>query len=340
MSAFWFRGSAVRREPGLNVLLITIDTLRADALGGYGNRDVSTPVDRSPGRGRRPLRSRRTRTTSSRCPRTPTSSRAAIHSTTASARTPASAFPPIDDAGDAAEERGATAPARSSARFRSTRGSGSRAASTSTTIGTAIREPHRVPDAGAARRRHGRRRDGGGWRRPATRHSSAGSISTSRTFPYAPPEPFASQFRESPYLGEVAATDAALGPLLDPDSERRGDRRTLVVLTADHGEVARRARRGDPRHLRLRSDAARAAVLYQPRLFTPRSSPSRCGTSTCSRRCSMRWRSRRPAAARGPQPAAAGDGRRAGARGQLLRGAVRDRSTAAGRRSTACREAV
>ena len=34
----------IRREPGLNVLLITIDTLRADALGAYGNSTVSTPI--------------------------------------------------------------------------------------------------------------------------------------------------------------------------------------------------------------------------------------------------------------------------------------------------------
>jgi len=38
------RGSdAVRREPGLNVLLVTIDTLRADALGAYGNTAAQTP---------------------------------------------------------------------------------------------------------------------------------------------------------------------------------------------------------------------------------------------------------------------------------------------------------
>jgi arylsulfatase A-like enzyme len=37
------RPPAMRREPGLNVLLITIDTLRADALGAYGNTTVSTP---------------------------------------------------------------------------------------------------------------------------------------------------------------------------------------------------------------------------------------------------------------------------------------------------------
>ena len=36
-------GSKVRRQPGLNVLLITVDTLRADALGSYGNEVSETP---------------------------------------------------------------------------------------------------------------------------------------------------------------------------------------------------------------------------------------------------------------------------------------------------------
>ena len=33
----------IRREAAQNVLLITIDTLRADAIGAYGNKTVSTP---------------------------------------------------------------------------------------------------------------------------------------------------------------------------------------------------------------------------------------------------------------------------------------------------------
>jgi hypothetical protein len=33
--------------------------------------------------------------------------------------------------------------------------------------------------------------------------------------PYRPPAPFDSQYAGKPYLGEVAATDAALAPLLD-----------------------------------------------------------------------------------------------------------------------------
>ena len=50
--------------------------------------------------------------------------------------------------------------------------------------------------------------------------------------PYEPPEPFAGQYAENPYAGEVAFSDAALAPLLagvtSPD--------TLIVVTGDHGE--------------------------------------------------------------------------------------------------------
>ena len=51
--------------------------------------------------------------------------------------------------------------------------------------------------------------------------------------PYVPPEPFASEYRERPYLGEVAATDAALSqhlaPLISND--------TTLIVTSDHGEA-------------------------------------------------------------------------------------------------------
>src|SRR5260221_5782033 len=46
------RGGASRGEPGLSVLLITIDTLRADAVGAYGKADAGTPwMDRLPAAG-------------------------------------------------------------------------------------------------------------------------------------------------------------------------------------------------------------------------------------------------------------------------------------------------
>jgi choline-sulfatase len=54
--------------------------------------------------------------------------------------------------------------------------------------------------------------------------------------PYAPPPPFATRFPDRPYDGEVAFVDAQLGQLL-ARVERLGDLdRTLIVVTADHGE--------------------------------------------------------------------------------------------------------
>ena len=54
--------------------------------------------------------------------------------------------------------------------------------------------------------------------------------------PYAPPEPFASRFLDDRYAGDVAAADAALEPLLAPLLAGAGSR-TVVVLTSDHGEA-------------------------------------------------------------------------------------------------------
>jgi choline-sulfatase len=53
--------------------------------------------------------------------------------------------------------------------------------------------------------------------------------------PYRPPPPFDGQYAGRPYDGEVAATDAALAPLLD--QVRASGQPTLVVVTGDHGEA-------------------------------------------------------------------------------------------------------
>jgi len=54
--------------------------------------------------------------------------------------------------------------------------------------------------------------------------------------PYAPPEPFASRYASHPYDGEIAAADAILGRFLDA-LKKNGiyDRATILVLS-DHGE--------------------------------------------------------------------------------------------------------
>ena len=53
--------------------------------------------------------------------------------------------------------------------------------------------------------------------------------------PYDPPSPFREQYRDAPYLGEVAYVDAQLSRFLQPWLESHPN--TLVVITGDHGEA-------------------------------------------------------------------------------------------------------
>jgi arylsulfatase A-like enzyme/Tfp pilus assembly protein PilF len=53
---------------------------------------------------------------------------------------------------------------------------------------------------------------------------------------YNPPEPFKTQFEESPYNGEVAYVDHELGKILSYLREKRLEENTLIIFTGDHGE--------------------------------------------------------------------------------------------------------
>ncbi len=75
--------------------------------------------------------------------------------------------------------------------------------------------------------------------------------------PYAPPEPFASRYQGTPYLGEVAATDAFLAPLLEPFLDRR-EPPAVIALTADHGEAL-----GD------HGELTHGLFAYEPTLAVP-----------------------------------------------------------------------
>jgi len=55
--------------------------------------------------------------------------------------------------------------------------------------------------------------------------------------PYDPPEPYRTRFRGSPYNGEVAYVDSALGKLFAFLKDGKLEENTLTVLTADHGEA-------------------------------------------------------------------------------------------------------
>ncbi|MXX74150.1 MAG: sulfatase-like hydrolase/transferase [Holophagales bacterium] len=54
--------------------------------------------------------------------------------------------------------------------------------------------------------------------------------------PYEPPEPFAGRYRNRPYIGEIAYVDSQVGRLLDwLDQNGRADD-TVVIVIGDHGE--------------------------------------------------------------------------------------------------------
>lgn len=54
--------------------------------------------------------------------------------------------------------------------------------------------------------------------------------------PYTPPEPYASRYRGRPYAGEVAYTDSLIGRFRDELEQRDLLDSSLLVLTGDHGE--------------------------------------------------------------------------------------------------------
>jgi arylsulfatase A-like enzyme/Tfp pilus assembly protein PilF len=55
-------------------------------------------------------------------------------------------------------------------------------------------------------------------------------------YPYTPPQPFAGRYRSHPYDGEIAFADSQVGRLMAYLKERRLDAGAVFVLAADHGE--------------------------------------------------------------------------------------------------------
>jgi len=86
--------------------------------------------------------------------------------------------------------------------------------------------------------------------------------------PYRPPPPFAQRYAGQAYLGEVAATDAALAPLLEY-VRQNGRNDTLIVVTADHGEAL--GDHGELTHGLFAYEATLKVplVLWEPALVKP-----------------------------------------------------------------------
>jgi len=236
------RSAPAARTPARNVLLITIDTLRADAVGAYGNRIVATPwIDRLAAAGVRFDQARASTVVT-------LPSHANILSglypfrhgvrENAGFRFPAG----VETLATLLHARGYRTGAFVSAfpldaRFGLTRGFDlydDHFAKGETNV--AFRVPERPATATVAAARDWIARRDPAEGSAAARPWFAWVHLYEPHFPYTPPEPYASRYGGAPYLGEVAATDAALAPLLQPPLDGPADADTLVVLTADHGE--------------------------------------------------------------------------------------------------------
>jgi len=263
------RRTTPKGRPGLNVLLVTVDTLRADALGSYGDRQAATPVlDRLAAAGVRFERARAHNVVT-----------LPSHANILSGRYPFEhglrdnagyRFPAgLDTLATLLKVRGYRTGAFVSAfpldsRFGLDRGFD--------VYDDRLGDPERVASLRMTER-------------PGTE-----TVAAARSFltadpdrpwfcwvhlyephaPYEPPAMLAARFAEAPYKGEVAAADAALGPLLEPLLSQGPDGRTLVVLTSDHGESL--GEHGEKTHgvFAYESTLRVPLILFAPALFGPR----------------------------------------------------------------------
>ena len=238
------RGAAPAVPPAErpNVLLVTIDTLRADRVGCYGHASASTPVlDALAARG--------------------------VRFETAIAHVPltgpshASILTGLGPLGHGFRENaGFVLPAQAKSGAEDFRAGG--LPDGGLRLGVPPRPPLRLrpwlrdlrrppaegqrppPDAvrRAPRRRHHRGRaplarpDGGACRRAAAARSSSGSTTTTPTRRTSRRATSPRASGRAPYDGEVAFVDQQLGRLLRALEERGVLARTLVVAMSDHGE--------------------------------------------------------------------------------------------------------
>lgn len=86
-------------------------------------------------------------------------------------------------------------------------------------------------------------------------------------WPYTPPPAFASRFAGRPYDGEIAFVDTQIGRLVDLLEQRNRLDRTLVVVTADHGDAL--GEHGETTHTLFIYDATMRVpwILSCPALF-------------------------------------------------------------------------
>jgi arylsulfatase A-like enzyme/Tfp pilus assembly protein PilF len=270
--AYTRRATPVRRDAGLNVLLITIDTLRADALGCYGHPKVETPTIDALARdgvrferahaqnvvtlpshanilsGRYPLTHGVRDNSGFRFPSDVDTlatvlKRAGYHTGAFVSAFPLDSRFGLDRGFDVYDDRLGDPESRTAFLMQERSGA--------TTVAEARKWLAAQGDAKTF-----------AWVHLYEPH-----------FPYAPPEPFASRFAGDLYHGEVSAADAILRPLLDPLLQAGAKGRTLVVLTADHGEGL--GEHGEMTHgiFAYETTLHVPMILFQPGLMPPRVVP-------------------------------------------------------------------
>ena len=230
---WWLRphAFALAANPDRNILLVTIDTLRADALGSYGGRATTPNLDRLAARGARftfahahavvTLPSHAS-ILSGRYPyehgiRDNTGYRYPANQATAATRLKAAGFATAAFIGGFPLDR------------RFGLGIGFDRYDDQLQRGTSASEPgdrERRADAVVT--------SALGWIDQQQGRWFSWLHLYDPHVPYEPPDPWAARFPSDPYLGEVSATDAALGSLFDRLATQ--SRPTLVVITGDHGE--------------------------------------------------------------------------------------------------------
>ncbi len=272
-AALWgllgLRSSHETRERGLSVLLISIDTLRADALGAYGRQNAGTPwIDRLAAAGVRfeDVHAHNVVTLAS-------------HSNMLSGRYPFEhgvrdnsgfRFPKdVPTLATLLKQQGYETAAFVSAfvldsRFGLDRGFDvydDRLGGAEARGEFLVPERHADKTVAAA----------SAWlARPGSAPRFLFVHLYEPHFPYEPPEPYRSRFAGEPYQAEVATADAALAPLLGPLLEQGDKGRFVVVLTADHGESLGGHSEMTHGTFGYEETLRVPLVLYAPRLVRPR----------------------------------------------------------------------
>ncbi len=86
--------------------------------------------------------------------------------------------------------------------------------------------------------------------------------------PHMVPPAYAARFKDNLYDGEIAYVDAQIGRLLDTLSAKNLDQKTIVIVTADHGESL--GEHGEKTHTRFIYDATQSVplIIWSPTLWT------------------------------------------------------------------------